>query len=1250
MRSYSVYSTFNLILLCVFVGCTANESDNSTGTKQVTSPPQLIPGDYEQISVSLYAIPHGKPALEDGGSKHRFEMVKNTGIDFANDFDRAQLLRYIETGSGVALGDYDNDGLTDVYLVATDGPNKLYRCVGDFKFEDVTQEAGVNGSVNGRDVWGSGASFADIENDGDLDLLVCNMKAPNILYVNQGDGTFINGTDSAGIAYTGGSKVGSFCDYDRDGDLDLYLLTYQDIVPETSHSYLKDKDGRVVWVDPKDRDDVGIVDGRLLEAGERDFLFENNGDGKFKDVTKQSGTWAHEPGLSVMWFDHNKDNWPDIYIGSDFWQPDHLFQNNRDGTFTDVLPAAARHSPWFSMGSDAGDLNNDGWSELMIADMSSQTHFNQKLNMGGMSDSSWFLQYGAPRQYMRNALYINTGTGRFMESAFMSGLESTDWTWAIRFADLDNDGLQDIYVTNGHARDMMNADINNEVRRLNEAGEKEKVRDVNAGIPPRRETNVAFKNEGDFAFRQIAQEWGLDHLGVSHGVAFADFDADGDLDLIVNNLYEQATVYRNRTAELNESNAITVDFRSQKNNLLGYGTKVEIWHGDVHQTKTLTPVRGYLSSDQPLIHFGIGTASSIDRMLVTWPDGKRQEYKQLDSGQHYRVIETPEDCLPEVDVDQKTSIARSSTRFTDVAAEVGLDFTHKEEEFDDYAREPLLPYKLSQLGAGVAWGDINEDGYPDVYVGGSNLQVGQLFVNRGGLRFEKLFGPWVGAYQYEDMAPLFFDADGDGDLDLYVVSGSNEVAEGTSALQDRLYINQGDERFENAAEGALPKNRDSGSCVAAADFDRDGDLDLFVGSRSVSGKYPLAPTSRLLLNDEGKFSDVTDSIADGLSNVGMVNSALWSDFNGDGWIDLIVASDWGPVSFFKNENGKLSDVTETIGMGPYRGWWHGLAAGDFDGDGDLDYAATNQGLNTKYHADLDHPHRIYYDDFDGDGTLDLVEAEYEGDTEYPVRGLSCSSQSMPFIADKFGTYKEFAAASLSDIYEPSIESRPYLEVTWLSSSVIWNEGVSGMRVEALPRLAQISPGFGIEAGDFNADGKLDILLVNNFFGSQPETGFMDGGLGLLLTGDGKGTFKSVWPRESGVVLENDSMGLATADFDLDGDLDAIANINMGKTVLLRNNSPAGPSLTVKLKGATGNNMAVGAQARVRIKDVGERLFEVRSGGSYISQSHSRIALPGVFAQDIESVKVCWPDGSETQWESEKPLVANNTEIVVEQIQ
>ena len=1245
MRSYSI---FYLILVCLVVGCSAGESDPITETKPVASPPNLIPENYEQISDSLYATPHKHFKSEDGDAKLRFEIVTDSGIDFANDFDRAKPLRYIETGSGVALGDFDNDGLTDIYLVASDGPNKLYRCIGDFKFEDVTEDAGVNGSINGHDVWGSGASFADIENDGDLDLLVCNMKAPNILYVNQGDGTFVDGTASAGIAYTGGSKVGSFCDYDRDGDLDLYLLTCQDIIPSIRPAHVKNPDGKVTWVDPKHRNDVGIIDGRLLEAGERDFLFENNGDGTFKDVTAESGTWAHELGHSVMWFDHNNDNWPDIYIGSDFWQPDHLFQNNRDGTFTDILPTAAKHSPWFSMGSDAGDLNNDGWSELMIADMSSQTHFKQKVNMGGMADSSWFLQYGAPRQYMRNTFYINTGTGRFMESAFMSGLESTDWTWAIRFADLDNDGLQDIYVTNGHARDVMNADMNDEVRLLRKAGEHQKVHDINTGLPPLKETNLAFKNEGDFAFQSIAAEWGLDHLGVSHGVALADFDSDGDLDLIVNNLYEQATIYRNRTAELNEANAVTVDFRSRENNLLGYGTKVEIWHGDVHQTKTLTPVRGYLSSDQPIIHFGIGTATSIDRMLVTWPNGKRQEFKQLASGQHYRVIETAAECLKEVAFEQEELAAKNSTRFTDVAADVGLDFTHQEEEFDDYEREPLLPYKLSQLGAGVAWGDINDDGYPDVYIGGSNLQTGQLFVNRGGTKFEKLQGPWGKAYRQEDMAPLFFDADGDGDLDLYVVSGSNEGTERDIALRDRLYINQGAEKFENAAKDALPNQNDSGSCVAAADFDRDGDLDLFVGSRSVPGKYALTPTSRLLLNDDGKFSNVADSVAEGLSDIGMVNSAIWSDFDSDGWVDLILANDWGPVSFFKNEEGKLTNVTETIGLGNYKGWWRGLAAGDFDGDGDLDYVATNQGLNTKYHTNMEHPHRIYYDDFDGDGTIDLVEAEYEGDTEYPVRGRSCSSRCMPFIADKFGTYKTFASASLSDIYEPAIKSKPFLEVTWLQSSVIWNDGADGMRVEALPRLAQISPGFGVESGDIDADGNLDILLVNNFFGSQPETGYMDGGLGLLLTGDGKGAFKPIWPRQSGVVLENDSMGLATADFDLDGDLDAIASVNMGKAVLLKNKSQAAPSLSIKLKGLAGNSLAIGAQLRVKIKDAAQRLLEVRSGGSYLSQSQSRITLPGVSALDIDGIEVRWPDGSETQWESDKPLAADDIEIVIEQ--
>ncbi len=1220
-------------------GCDSSLPDvSSTSINPRPSLDALVDNDFDQVALGVYAKKLNAVAPQSATEQETsFELILDSGIDFANQFDRDKPFKYIETGAGVAIADYDNDGNADVYLVATDGPNKLYRGLGGFKFEDVTLAAGVAGEVDGEDVWGAGASFADIDNDGDQDLLVCNMSQRNLLYLNRGDGTFEECAKRCGIERFGANKIGSFCDYDQDGDLDLFLLTNQDQIPSKSPRFIEVGGERRVH--PDDRETFGFVGEKVFEAGEKDYLYKNNGDGTFVDVTEAAGVEQYSFGLSVSWLDYDGDGWQDIYIANDFWQPDLLYRNNHDGTFTDVLPETAKHTPWFAMGSDSGDINNDGFLDLMVGDMSATSHFRQKLNMGGMSDASWFLQFGSPRQYMRNALFLNTGMGKFMEAAFMTGMESTDWTWSTRFADLNNDGKLDVYVTNGHARDTMNADLVNELQRLKDAGKLEETLALNQRIPAARKPNKAFLNNGELDFEDVSQQWGLDLEGISHGVAFADFDNDGDLDFIVNNLYEQASIYRNRSSE---GNRITVDLRSQTNNVFAIGTKVEIWHDGQYQMRELTPVRGYLSSDNPVLHFGLGNSQAIDRMRITWPDGNVQEVKDQIGNRHYRIVEQRSH-------ETFATAAKVTPMFVDAGEQKGLLFRHRENVFDDFMNEPLLPYKLSQLGPGVAWGDCNGDGFSDLYVCGAKGSPGALFLNDNGERFNAVEGPWAHDMFCEDMAALFFDADGDGDNDLFVTSGGNEIREGRDDLNDRLYLNEG-QNFRKAGPEYFPQKGLSSSTVAAADFDRDGDLDLAIGTRSQPGRYPKSSASRILRNDDGKFVDVANEIAGELKDIGMVNSLIWTDYDSDGWVDLMFAVDWGPVVVLRNENGKFINVTKDLGLAGFKGWWHGLAAGDFDSDGDLDYVATNQGLNTKYHANSSHPHRIYYEDFDKNGQCDLVEAEFEGDVEVPMRGLSCSSRTMPFIGKKFGKYEEFALASLSDIYGEANDSRPYVEVNYLSSAILWNDGESGMRVEALPRLAQISPGYGVEACDFNCDGNIDVLIANNFFGSQPETGYMDGGVGLLLLNEGTGKFRSVWPNESGVLLSDDSKGLAIADFDQDGDADVVVGVNQANTKLLINQANPVGSVPIKVKGDDGNLASVGAQITVELKSGLRRTFELRAGGSYLSQSENQIVLHDIEIADVGRVVVRKPTGEEVMWQPSKTTVAqegdNNEGITI----
>ncbi len=1147
-----------------------------------------MPEGYSELteSAGVFARPLNSSVPAEGSKL--FEIVAESGVTFSNDALTEGKNIYNESGSGLAIGDFDNDGLNDIYFSGADVSNRLYRNLGDMKFEDVTEVAGVNGQVDGNHFNGSGATFADVDNDGFLDLFVCNMFGPTLLYMNQGDGTFVEQAKRRGVDYFGAGKVGAFCDYDRDGDLDLYLLTYQD-------ENVEDKPK----VTPSEY--YALLHGKVVRAGERDVFYRNNGDGTFENFTSQAGIEGFDPGLAVQWLDYDGDGWQDIYVTSDFQISDRLYRNLGNGRFEDVLPKTVTRTPWFSMGADSGDLNGDGMPDLIVGDMAGSSHFRQKVDMGEMQGANWFLSAGKPRQAMKNCVFVNSGTKSFFEVAAQAGLASTDWTWAVRIVDMDNDGKQDLFMTTGHARDSMNSDLLAANKGLSPDDPNYKQ------LPPRKEKNRAFQNLGGLNFEDVAAKWGLDNLGISHGAAFSDLDNDGDQDLVVNNYYEQALVYRNNASE---NACVTFEFRCNDNNFYGVGTKIEILQGDQRQSATLQPTRGYISSDAPQLHFGVKD-TTIDAVDVYWPDGTRQQFTNFQPNQLYRIVESTER--------EKTSpSATPGPQFVENSIKRAANFVHKERPFDDYRREELLPFQLSQLGGGVAWGDVNGDQLPDLFCGGAAGQPGTLFVNSESGRFKKAKGPWEQHGVFEDMGVLFFDADGDGDDDLYIASGSNECNPGDKLLIDRLYINNGQLKFSVAPVGTLPQLFNSGSTVTAGDYDRDGDLDLFVGSRSVPGSYPITPKSTLLENRDGKFVDVTDEVAEGLGKAGLINSAIWSDFDSDGWPDLIVAAEWAPVTVFQNESGTLVNRTKELGLDGVTGWWRGIERGDFDDDGDLDYIVTNQGTNTKYHTSPEHPHRLYYGDFDSNGTLDLVEAEYEGETEYPVRGRSCSSHCMPFIAKKFENFEGFAMASLTDIYEPSIHEKDFREVTELRTSILWNEG-SKFRIEPMEAEVQLSPTFSAAAADFDLDGFEDIFLANNFFASQPETGYMDGGMSLLVQGRAKGKFQPIWPKKSGVSINNASYAAAVADFDRDGDVDIAVGVNNGKMKLLENQNSDGKSVRLELPANS-----VGIQLILRGPNF-QRRIEVGSNNGYLAQSWPReVLISKALVEKIQEVVVLRP--------------------------
>ncbi len=1146
--------------------------------------------------------------------------AERTGIDFVHQWTpadkHAQVIDTAMCGGGVCLGDYDGDGQADVYLTRPHGGNRLYRNLGDFRFEDVTRPAGLDD--NGA--WGTGASLADIDNDGDLDLFVCGYDCPNRLFVNQGDGTFREQAKARGLDFSGSSVMMALADYDLDGDLDVYLVTNS----TGGRAGMVDRHGIPRVLEPyREIGDILIKpDGtpKEIRTGQKDHLYRNHGDGTFSDVSGSAlilGSSGNHIGLSATWWDYNHDGLPDLYVANDFWGPDQLFRNNGDGTLTDVIASALPHTPWFSMGADTADLNNDGRLDLMASDMSGTTHYKQKLSMGEMEEDGWFLSYPTPRQYMRNAVYLNTGTERFMEVAYLTGLADTDWTWSIKFADLDNDGWEDLFITNGMTRDWFNSDL----RELAVAGVK--VTDpLWLNSPKRSEHNLAFRNLGGLKLDTVGPAWGLDSLGVSFGAALADLDRDGDLDLVVNNFEEPVSIYRNLAADRPDSDhRVLIQLVGTVSNRSGIGAMLRAQTASGTQIRYLTLARGFMAANEPLVHFGLGDDTKLDQLTIEWPSGHVQQLSDLAADRRYTITEPAGRPPTRAPAKREPKMFAPSERISGIQ--------HKETGYDDYDRQPLLPQRLSRLGPGMAWGDVDGDGDEDLYVGGASGHSGALYRSEG--RIDGKAALLFEADQdSEDMAPLFFDVDGDGDLDLYVVSGGVECEPQSPLLRDRLYLNDGTGQFDKAPEDALPDVRDSGSCAAAADFDRDGDLDLFVGGRSIPGQYPETPRSRLLQNDRGRLTDVTDLLAPELGQTGLVTSAVWSDADGDDDLDLLVTHEWGPVKLYQNDEGRFVDRTVQAQLADRLGWYNGIAARDLDNDGDIDYVVTNFGLNTKYRATVANPCRLYYGDFDKSGRKHLVEASYEHDVLYPVRGKSCSSRAMPLLGEKFTTFDKFASATLPEIYTTTcLADAQQFEINSLESGVLTNDGKGRFTFEPLPYIAQASPGFGVVATEVDGDGLADIYLVQNFFGSQPETGRMDGGLSLLLIGQGNGKFQPVFPDRSGLVVPGDAKGLSCVDLNNDSWIDFVVGVNNGPLMAFENRGAAGQVLAVQLQGRDGNPTGVGARVRVELADGSAQTAEVQAGGSYLTQSTSTLVFGMGASGSVKQIEVRWPDGNTT---------------------
>jgi len=1095
-------------------------------------------------------------------------------------------------GSGVAAGDFDNDGRPDLFAVSKTGQNRLYRQVEPFVFEDVAEAAGILGPQS----WSVGATFVDIDGDGWLDLYVCHFDAPNRLYVNQGDGTFAERAAAYGIDVRDASVMGAFADYDRDGDMDLYLQT-------------------------------NILDYRRNFKGRPDYLFRNEGDGSFADVTGEAGIWGISQGHSATWWDYNNDGWPDIYVANDFENSDRLYRNNGDGTFTDVLAEVAPHTSYFSMGSDFGDINNDGLVDFLVGDMAATTHYKDKTGMAEMGRGIWEMERvdSLFPMYMRNALYLNTGVERFGEVAYLAGLDATDWTWAVKFADLDNSGFVDLFVTNGNIRNFIDADLL----------DKQKVVTSLAGLarlfrnaPPLRERNLAFRNEGELRFENVSEEWGLDHLGVSFGATIADFDRDGRLDLVTNNLDEPLALYRN--VGPGAAAGLLVRLEGRASNAYGVGARLTLETERGPQTRQIFLARGALSSDEPLAHFGLGPDEEAGPLTVHWPSGRRQTVEGVSPGRLYTLVEP--DGPAELPEPREAPVPdyRETAQFEERSQALGLDVELPESKFNDLAEQPLLPRRLSRLGPGLAWAEL-EDGGRALAVGGTAGHPDLLLVEGADGRFapgDRLKGD--GRAASETLPLLWLDADADGRLDLYAGSGSVERDPGHPSYADRLYLGQDDGRLAPAPADALPDTRQSAGAAAAADFDADGRLDLFVGGRAVPGEYPKTPRSSLLRNEGGAFVDVTEELAPGLAETGMVTAAVWSDATGDGRPDLLLAREWDSVALFENTAEGLVEATEEAGFAPYKGWWNSIAAADFNGDGRMDYAVGNAGLNTKYRASPERPTMLFSGVFDASGKTRLIEAQYEdGDDKlYPIRPLSKLRYSLPDFEDKFDSFDAYARSTIEEIFPgEALAGARRLEATTLESGVFLSQRDGSFAFRPLPRLAQAAPAYGIAAQDFDGDGRVDLYLAQNSHSPEPTTGRFAGGISLLLRGDGEGGFAPAPAHESGLVVKGDAKALVVADLHGDGWPDAIVSQNKGPLRVFANRGvPGRNSFSVSLQGPPGNPEAVGARVTVERRDGTASAAEIRSGSGYLSQSQRAAFFGYGDANAPEAIAVRWPDG------------------------
>ncbi len=1008
---------------------------------------------------------------------------------------------YFYNGGGVAVGDINNDGLQDIFITGNQVPNKLYINKGNLQFEDITTKAGLTSNF-----WSSGVTMVDLNEDGFLDIYVCNAgpkddpnSRPNQFYLNNGNETFKECAQEYGIQDKNKSTQSAFLDYDQDGDLDLFVMNHASFFKTTIFDIYK-----LI----KDKKELRKVSNNL---------FINNGDGTFSDVTEEAGILKYGFGLGLAISDLNSDGLPDIYVSNDFDVPDFMFMNMGDGTFQDRIKSTTKHITWSSMGCDIADINNDGAMDIGVVDMSPNDHIRSKTLMKSMNtDFNKILINNLKRQhqYMFNSLQLNNGDNVFSEIGMLAGVGKTDWSWTALFADLDNDGFKDYFITNGYRKYSTDNDFQIYVKAIKDSGKEitdEVIADIYARIPEVKLPNILFRNNRDLTFTDIAIEEGLEKPTFSYGAVTADLDNDGDLDLVINNIDQDFLLYRNNSDQ-EKKRYLQIQLEGKYLN-----SRVTIHYGDNElQVQELSPTRGYQSSMPHTLHFGLDNNNHVSKIEILWPDGQLQELGTTATNQLIKIKRAKTKKPIQKKFDLLLAMENPTRK--------GIKYRHQENEHDDFNKEVLLPHAQSKLGPFTAIGDINKDGFDDLFLGGAKGQSGSIFIQNKDGDFSALHCPALELdKESEDMDALFFDANNDGHLDLYVVSGGgSDFTADSKLLQDRLYMNTGKGNFQKA-NNALPRMLSSGAKVKASDIDMDGDLDLFIGGRTVPGQYPYSPKSYLLKNEKGHFTDITSKQANDLQEIGMVTDFVWTDFNNDNFIDLILVGEWMPVSYFSN-NGKgyFTNQNDLYPSQNLQGWWYSITADDLDNDGDEDYIIGNIGLNNKFHPSQEKPLHVYAKDFDENGNSDIVISSYYKGRQVPMRGKECSTQQIPGLKDKFPSYKSFAHASLEEVYgTKKLEESLHLQANTFSSVVLFND-TDSLRIHQLPNEAQFSAINKIIVKDIDNNGTKDLITVGNMYHTEFETIRYDGSNGMVLSGDGSGNFKAVPYPSSGLFAPFDA--------------------------------------------------------------------------------------------------------------------------------